>query len=149
MDASLRDAFKEGELAASLLAGHARKNDELNGEWSIIADHRSDGLKEITEFFGLDPHDRTAWEFSQHLNAPRMRLEYKKNQEGSPELKVICHALLRGDCPRSIVFDGQEKTGVRFSKVIPHAPLQHMSSGFEEGSFLAAEIDSILFAPSI
>ncbi|KAL8272613.1 hypothetical protein Esti_003502 [Eimeria stiedai] len=74
-----------------------------------------------------------------------MRLDYKRNQEGSPELTVTCHALLRGDCPRSIVFDGQEKPGVKFSKVIPHAPLQHMSSGFEEGSFLAAEIDRILF----
>ncbi|KAL8439972.1 hypothetical protein Efla_004760 [Eimeria flavescens] len=143
--AASRDAFREGEIPASLLVGHASENTGLNGEWTLIADHRSDGMREITEFFGLDPHDRTAWEFSQHLNAPRMRLEYKKNEEGIPQLTVVCHGALSGDCPRAIIFDGHEQQGFKINKLVPHAPLQHMSSGFEEGSFLAAEIEGILF----
>ncbi|XP_026189863.1 uncharacterized protein LOC34623699 [Cyclospora cayetanensis] len=97
---SLRDAFKEGEIPQELCTHCVKNNEGLTGEWTIIADHRSDGLREITEFFGLDPRDRTAWEFSLHLNAPRL---------------------------------------------LPHAPLRHMASGCEDGTFLAAEIDGILF----
>lgn len=142
---SLREEFKDGELPASLLKDHAIQNDGLNGEWIIITNRRSDGMSEITEFFGLDSHDRTAWEFSQHLNAPRMRLAYEKMTEGTPQLTVICHGALSADSPRAILFDGQPRQGVPMRQVVPHAPLQHMASGFDEGTFLAAEIDGILF----
>lgn len=73
---------------------------------------RSDGMNAITEFFGLDQRDRTAWEFAQHLNAPRMRLEYKHDSSGRPQLTLICHGALSADCPRAILFDGVEKKGV-------------------------------------
>lgn len=33
----------------------------------------------------------------------------------------------------------------QLSEVVPHPPLRHMSSGCDEGTFLAAEIDGILF----
>ncbi|OEH74709.1 hypothetical protein cyc_07817 [Cyclospora cayetanensis] len=169
---SLRDAFKEGEIPQELCTHCVKNNEGLTGEWTIIADHRSDGLREITEFFGLDPRDRTAWEFSLHLNAPRLRLDYIKkggrstqksasnvgsSEGGGPLLKVTCHGALHADCPRAILFDGIEKKGypvrlnfpvvilVAMEELVPHAPLRHMASGCEDGTFLAAEIDGILF----
>lgn len=159
-----REIFKEGEIPLALCISHCKDLSGLNGEWTLVGDHRSDGMKEITEFFGLDPRDRTAWEFSQHLNAPRIRLDLSdptdkhapaSGPDSNPndpragdhplQLTVTCHGAILADCPRAIIFDGIEKKGIPISKVVPHAPLRHMGSGFDEGTFVAAEIDGILF----
>lgn len=145
MSCSLREAFKDGEIPAELLANRLPPSQGLEGEWILTQDSRSDGMREITAFFGLDPKNRTAWEFSQHLNAPRIRLEYKLNENKMPVLKVVCHGSLSADCPRSILFDGIAKSGIHIDRIVPHSRSLHMPLSVEEGTFLAAEIDGILF----
>lgn len=62
---------------------------------------------------GQNPKNRQAWEVAEHLNPPKMQLQYKRHHDGTSELKITGHRPIAGDCSRVIIFDGVEKPGIQ------------------------------------